>query len=214
MDKPGPFDYPHPPAFTITELPSHSLPQDQRVMNPFLAQSYTFTGLLNSTIGPSSFLGSPISSSVLMIPTPVNPNLTNPDSSHFTEYVNPPPYGSVPAQMTIAPKDSTIVSDASDFQHPEVLLAARSLADAIPSLDLGTNVEGPSAPPDPRVKGKGLACASRVKRPTFHSHQVQVGGSLRSQLKRARSGDNDSVPASTTSPSEQAGAAGHTRLEK
>ncbi|XP_060959209.1 uncharacterized protein LOC133030473 [Cannabis sativa] len=55
MDKSGPFDYPHPPALSISELPPQSIPPNQGLLNPFLAQSYTFTGLLNSTIGPSSF---------------------------------------------------------------------------------------------------------------------------------------------------------------
>uniref|UniRef100_A0A803PY77 Zinc knuckle CX2CX4HX4C domain-containing protein n=1 Tax=Cannabis sativa TaxID=3483 RepID=A0A803PY77_CANSA len=213
MDKSGPFDYPHPPAFSISELPQQPFPLNQGMSNPFLAQSYTFTGLLNSTIKPSSFLGSPVNSSVLMIPTPVNPNLSTQGTSSFPEYITHMHYGSVPSHMTIAPTDSTIVSDHSDIQHPEVIRAARSLADAIPSLDLGTHMEKQTATPDPNVKGKGLACASGVKRPTFHSHHVQIGGSLRSQLKRARSGDADSVPPSTT-PTEQAGVAGHTRPEK
>ncbi|KAM6566449.1 hypothetical protein CsatA_025577 [Cannabis sativa] len=68
--------------------------------------------------------------------------------------------------------------------------------------------------PDYSVRGKGLASASGVKRPSFQLHQAVVGGSLRSTLKRARAGDSDDSSSAATSEPEQAGDAEHTRPEK
>uniref|UniRef100_A0A803PZX0 RNase H type-1 domain-containing protein n=1 Tax=Cannabis sativa TaxID=3483 RepID=A0A803PZX0_CANSA len=52
--------------------------------------------------------------------------------------------------------------------------------------------------PDPFVRGKGIASALGVKRPSFQSHQAVVGGFLRSTLMGARGGDREGGPSATT----------------
>ncbi|XP_060967760.1 uncharacterized protein LOC115709130 [Cannabis sativa] len=72
----------------------------------------------------------------------------------------------------------------------------------------------PAAQPDSSVRGKGLASASGVKRASFQSHQLMVGGSLRETLKRARANDNDDATTLADLSLEQAGVAGHNRPGK
>ncbi|XP_060964677.1 uncharacterized protein LOC133033669 [Cannabis sativa] len=90
---------------------------------------------------------------------------------------------------------------------------------ALPSLILNSCQASPASVvetplPDSQVRGKGLACASGVKRPTFQACQASVGGSMRSMLKRARAGDVDVTGSSSIPQDEQAGDAEHTRPEK
>uniref|UniRef100_A0A803PAT1 Zinc knuckle CX2CX4HX4C domain-containing protein n=1 Tax=Cannabis sativa TaxID=3483 RepID=A0A803PAT1_CANSA len=176
-EKPLPFEYPHAPAITIADLDITDFPHEGQPSNSFLAHSVGFTSLLNSQMASLSNLSAHGRSSSVMIPTPMNPNL----------YVSQP-----------VVTDSTIVSDTPASVTPDMIHAAHSLAAAMPSLGLG-HAEGVSQAaveealqPDLQVKGKGLACASGVKRPCFQPFQAQVGGSLRSMLKRARAGESES----------------------
>ncbi|KAF4383554.1 hypothetical protein F8388_014054 [Cannabis sativa] len=118
-----------------------------------------------------SSLSAPRNSPSVMIPTPINPNFSRSQSVCLTSVVT----------------NSTLVSDSPASVTHEMVHAAHSLAASIPSLDLGQNfsvnqatvVEAPRL--DSQVKGKGLACASGVKRPCFQPFQAHVGGSLRSR---------------------------------
>uniref|UniRef100_A0A803NK24 Zinc knuckle CX2CX4HX4C domain-containing protein n=1 Tax=Cannabis sativa TaxID=3483 RepID=A0A803NK24_CANSA len=206
-ERQSPFQYPHPPAITITDMDLAGFPQGSQFPNPFLNYPFSFTPLLNSNVASVASLTGTCQSYNVMIPTPVNPNL----SLGF----------SLSGSSLSAPlhTDSIIVNDSLSFTNPELNSAARSLAEALPSLILNSN-QAPAASvvetslPDSQVRGKGLACASGVKRPTFQACQTTVGGSLRSMLKRARAGDADVSGFSSIPDAEQAGGAEHTRPEK
>uniref|UniRef100_A0A803P950 Reverse transcriptase domain-containing protein n=1 Tax=Cannabis sativa TaxID=3483 RepID=A0A803P950_CANSA len=194
-DKPGLFDYPHPPAISVSEM--HPPLPHQGTMNPFLMQPLSFTALLNSTMGQGSYIDVSPNSNVIMMPTLVNPNFTElaplqTDASNTNLYL-----GVTSSPLVSIHTDYVVTFDTPGFQNPELMMVARSLVDAI----VGTV----SPQPDPLVKRKGLACASGVKRPTFYSHQAHGGGYLRSQLKRARSGERDYESSSATANLEQAG---------
>ncbi|KAF4375542.1 hypothetical protein G4B88_022189 [Cannabis sativa] len=148
-----------------------------------------YTPLLNSHMASVSCLSAPRSSVSVMIPTPVNPN-----QGLVGGFFNPMVTTSIATGATPAPSmtsggmvcsegpgslssifsqglssvstDSVLVSANSSSSNPDLVAAARSLADALPSLALSR--PSPAAPVftagvsrlDPNVKGKGLACAS------------------------------------------------------
>uniref|UniRef100_A0A803NPB2 Zinc knuckle CX2CX4HX4C domain-containing protein n=1 Tax=Cannabis sativa TaxID=3483 RepID=A0A803NPB2_CANSA len=206
-EKQSPFQYPHPPAITITDMDLTDFPHGNQFPNPFLNYPFSFTPLLNSNVTSVIGLTGSCQSYNVMIPTPVNPNYS---------------LGlSVTGSSLSAPlhTDSVVVNDTPGFTNPELTSAARSLAEALPSLILNSCQASPASVvetplPDSQVRGKGLACASGVKRPTFQACQANVGGSMRSMLKRARAGDVDVSGSSSIPPDEQAGDAEHTRPEK
>uniref|UniRef100_A0A803QGZ7 Zinc knuckle CX2CX4HX4C domain-containing protein n=1 Tax=Cannabis sativa TaxID=3483 RepID=A0A803QGZ7_CANSA len=238
-----PFQYPHAPAITIADVDISHFPQGGQVVNPFLSYSMGLTSLLNSHMASASCLSAPCNSASVMIPTHVNPNQglaggffnpvnvsapspadgINPSMSSGGQ-VNQEGSGSIP--MRYAPgfssvsTDSIIVSANHSDSSFAFSNAARSLVDALPTLVLSRPT--PAAPifqaealrQDPSVKGKGLACASGVKRPCFQPSQAAVGGSLRSMLKRARGGEAEFAESLPSDAVEQAGDAEHTRPEK
>uniref|UniRef100_A0A803NHN6 Uncharacterized protein n=1 Tax=Cannabis sativa TaxID=3483 RepID=A0A803NHN6_CANSA len=218
-EKPLSFQYPHPPAITITNMDLTNFPHGSQMMNPFLTQPFSFAPLLNSNVASVSCLSAPRNSHSIMIPTPINPNNSmecmSPaiNCNTFNSISNIPPSASMST-------DSIIVNDSPTLTNPELVTAAHSLAEALPSLVLGQNttdlpVSTMEAPlPDPQVKGKRLACASGVKRLSFQMYQANVGGSMRSMLKWARAREIDFEVPSSVEVFEQAGDAEHTRLEK
>uniref|UniRef100_A0A803NJ46 DUF4283 domain-containing protein n=1 Tax=Cannabis sativa TaxID=3483 RepID=A0A803NJ46_CANSA len=242
-EKPLPFQYPHAPAITIVDVDISDFPQGGQVVNPYFTYSMEFTPLLNSHLASVSCLSALRSFASAMIPTPVNPNqglvggsfnpvtvttpsavvTTNPSMTSGGLMSQDGP-SSLPQMYTQSfnsvSTNSIIVRDNLSSPNPNLVKAARSLADALPSLVLGrtaaaTSVFQAEAPgQDSTVKGKGLACASGVKRPCFKPSQAVVGGSMRSMLKRARAGDAEFVESLSSDAAEQAGDAEHTRLEK
>uniref|UniRef100_A0A803NK86 Zinc knuckle CX2CX4HX4C domain-containing protein n=1 Tax=Cannabis sativa TaxID=3483 RepID=A0A803NK86_CANSA len=206
-ERQSPFQYPHPPAITITDMDLTGFPHGSQFPNPFLNYPFSFTPLLNSNVASVAGLTGSCQSYNVMIPTPVNPN-------HSLGF-------SLSGSSLSAPlhTDSVIVNDSPGFTNPELTSAARSLAEALPSLILNSSQASAvsvveTSLPDSQVRGKGLACASGVKRPTFQACQANFGGSLRSMLKRARAGDVDVSGFSSIPDAEQAGDAEHTRPEK
>uniref|UniRef100_A0A803P2Z4 Zinc knuckle CX2CX4HX4C domain-containing protein n=1 Tax=Cannabis sativa TaxID=3483 RepID=A0A803P2Z4_CANSA len=206
-EKQSPFQYPHPPAITINDMDLTDFPHGNQFPNPFLNYLFSFTPLLNSNVTSVTGLTGSCQSYNVMIPTPVNPNYSLGFSMTGSSL------------FVLLHTDSVVVNDTPGFTNPELTSVARSLAEALPSLILNSCQASPASVvetplPDSQVRGKGLACASGVKRPTFQACQASVGGSMRSMLKRARAGDVDVTGSSSIPQDEQAGDAEHTRPEK
>uniref|UniRef100_A0A803PUR1 Uncharacterized protein n=1 Tax=Cannabis sativa TaxID=3483 RepID=A0A803PUR1_CANSA len=68
-------------------------------------------------------------------------------------------------------------------------LSAAGFGSTIQAGDSSMGTSPATGQLDFTVRGKDLASASGVKRPSFQPQQVVVGGFMRSQLKRARFGD-------------------------
>uniref|UniRef100_A0A803Q009 DUF4283 domain-containing protein n=1 Tax=Cannabis sativa TaxID=3483 RepID=A0A803Q009_CANSA len=95
---------------------------------------------------------------------------------------------------------------SSGLSSPEVVIHACQMDTMSPTVadssNMGINLF--RGQPDPDVRGKGLASASDVKRPSFQPHHAVVGSSVRSQLKRARSGEREDESSVDTTNLEQA----------
>uniref|UniRef100_A0A803PB79 Reverse transcriptase domain-containing protein n=1 Tax=Cannabis sativa TaxID=3483 RepID=A0A803PB79_CANSA len=171
-----------------------------------------FTPLLNSHMALVSYLSAPRNSASVMIPTPVNPNQglvcgffnpvsvptpstivsTSPSMSNDGLVGQEGPSSLSPMYapgFSSVSTDSIIVSANHSDSHSDFGNASRSLADALPSLVLSRSTlaapvfQAEAPRQDPTVKGKGLACASGVKRPCFQPSQATVGGSLSGLLE-------------------------------
>uniref|UniRef100_A0A803PA23 Zinc knuckle CX2CX4HX4C domain-containing protein n=1 Tax=Cannabis sativa TaxID=3483 RepID=A0A803PA23_CANSA len=155
----------------------------------------------------------------IMIPTHVNPNnLTlNTGSMDPTLHVPSPVYGAYSTDsILVANRASCEPSGGIQSVQSSVRSASISAFKAVsgdPNAVAGQG-DHPGAQPDSSVRGKGLASASGVKRASFQSHQLMVGGSLRETLKRARANDNDDATTLADLSLEQAGVAGHSRPGK
>uniref|UniRef100_A0A803QPY7 Zinc knuckle CX2CX4HX4C domain-containing protein n=1 Tax=Cannabis sativa TaxID=3483 RepID=A0A803QPY7_CANSA len=217
-DKSVSFQYPHPPAITLLDIP----PVDLNILaRGSLGPTIRFPSFFTNQVTSGFHFTPSHQSVVVMIPTPLNPNVGG----------MIPPFGrsgisssSNPSSFTSYSTDFILVADRTN------LACFESMRDAFPTqintpapscggLALGSNtmeleVGALTGQPDPSVKGKSLASASGVKRPSFQTHQAVVGGSLRSTLKRACAGDNEDGSSATTLEPEQTGDAEHTRPEK
>ncbi|XP_060958534.1 uncharacterized protein LOC133030196 [Cannabis sativa] len=212
VDKAMPFQYPHPPAITVVDHAPVSLTLPTR---NFLDNIISFPSFLAGAGNSGSGFLSPYTSSTVMMPTPLNPN-----SNHaFHTGLNP--FGCHPLRpsaftsystdsLVVATTVGTTVMHSGDMSTSTT--PAAEVVSASPVEAVGTSTE--VGQPDSLVRGKGLASASGVKRPSFQPQQVVVGGSVRSQLKRARAGDREEESSSASTDMEQAGGALHTRPEK
>uniref|UniRef100_A0A803PR33 Reverse transcriptase domain-containing protein n=1 Tax=Cannabis sativa TaxID=3483 RepID=A0A803PR33_CANSA len=142
----------------------------------FLDNIISFPSFLAATGNFGSNFLSPYTSSTVMIPTPVNPN-----SAHaFHAGHNPFGCHSMrPSAFTSYSTDSLVIATT-----------------ACPNAEAGQL--------DSLVRGKGLASASGVKCPSFTPQQVVIGGSARSQSKRARAGDREEESSSASTDMDQA----------
>uniref|UniRef100_A0A803Q2E4 Uncharacterized protein n=1 Tax=Cannabis sativa TaxID=3483 RepID=A0A803Q2E4_CANSA len=185
-------------GITIVDFDLFDFSQGGQMMNPFLTHSIGFAPLLNSNMASISYLIAPKNSQSIMIPTPINPNNTM-DYVPFGTTSNNSYSMSHSSCLTSISTDSIIVSDSLAFNNSELVHATHSLAEALPSLALVQNNANNQTfrmdahRPDSQVKGKGLACASGVKRPSFQNFQASVRGFVRSMLKCARAGETDSA---------------------
>uniref|UniRef100_A0A803PE26 Zinc knuckle CX2CX4HX4C domain-containing protein n=1 Tax=Cannabis sativa TaxID=3483 RepID=A0A803PE26_CANSA len=212
VDKSMPFQYPHPPAITVVDHAPVNLNLPTR---NFLDNIISFPSFLAATgISGPNFL-SPYTSSTVMIPTPLNPN-----SAHvFPAGHNP--FGS----------HSSRLSAFTSYSTYSLVIATTACTDVVASVVMGNSIhstveavsaspaavveaQAEAGQPDSLVRGKGLASTSGVKRPSFTPQQVIIGGSVRSQLKRARAGDREEESSFASTDMEQAGDALHTRPEK
>uniref|UniRef100_A0A803QGZ0 RNase H type-1 domain-containing protein n=1 Tax=Cannabis sativa TaxID=3483 RepID=A0A803QGZ0_CANSA len=188
-DKTQPFQYPHPPAITMVNYQPVNLNMPPE---HFSAQTINFPSFLSLNDHFTRPFASPTSTGVLMMPTPSNPNFpvasSQPTRPNFDISLRPSAFISYST-------DSLIVADKStDPMHASPTGLNNPISCSEISSSGGDFVMGVSSSPsipDPAVRGKGLASASGVKRPSFQPHSVVVGGSVRSQLKRARAGDRE-----------------------
>uniref|UniRef100_A0A803QPZ5 Zinc knuckle CX2CX4HX4C domain-containing protein n=1 Tax=Cannabis sativa TaxID=3483 RepID=A0A803QPZ5_CANSA len=145
FEKPMPFQYPYAPAIITADLDLSDFPNGGQVMNRFLTHSIGFAPLLNSNVASISCLSAPRYSQSVMIPTLINPNHTVNQSSCLTSIST----------------DSIIVSDSPALNNSELVHAAQSLAEALPSLDLGHTTDDNQTPrveaprPDPKLRARG-----------------------------------------------------------
>uniref|UniRef100_A0A803NVY3 Zinc knuckle CX2CX4HX4C domain-containing protein n=1 Tax=Cannabis sativa TaxID=3483 RepID=A0A803NVY3_CANSA len=203
-DKSQPFQYPHPPSISVVQLPQGGLSLPSVPNFPTIQ----FSSLFQNYLTAENQFANAFETAGIMIPTPINPNnlALNTGSSDPTLYVPSLVYG---AYST----DSILVADRANSGTSGGMQAVQSsmgsasvsafkVVSGDSNIPVG-NVDHNDGQPDPTVQGRSLASASGVKRASFQSQQIMVGGSLRETLKRARANDSDDTTTLATLSLEQ-----------